>query len=413
LFLYQEEKSKREMVYSLHKPFLGVTEACQELRSGHMLLIYDESQEQTAILCLAAQFATTEQVQRLLHITHGTIQALLSSNRLDTLHILPEQTHTDPFHAMKTANESQLYTPREDAETLRVLVNPMTRPADVAKLAPLPYLRAHPGGILSRRSYAEALLDLLRIAGLEAGMGLGTINISQAATPHHTLLELAEKWQVGIFSLDELVSYRKEHHVSLITETDLPTKLASFRLQYFQEIESGQPYLALLLGNLQNSSQHPPLLRLHSACATGDIFGSQLCDCQAQLHSALQAIVAEGRGALLYLPQEGRGIGLGAKLQAYQLQRQGYDTIEANELLGYPVDARDYSSALEILRELGLLHVRLLTNNPDKITALQQDGITVERVPLEIPPTITNLHYLQTKHQHLGHLFSILEQEHD
>jgi 3,4-dihydroxy 2-butanone 4-phosphate synthase/GTP cyclohydrolase II len=123
----------------------------------------------------------------------------------------------------------------------------------------------------------------------------------------------------------------------------------------------------------------------------------------------LQAIEAEGRGALLYLPQEGRGIGLGAKLQAYQLQRQGYDTIEANELLGYPVDARDYSSTLEILRELGLLHVRLLTNNPDKITALQQGGIAVERVPLEIPPTITNLHYLQTKHQHLGHLLSLLE----
>jgi 3,4-dihydroxy 2-butanone 4-phosphate synthase/GTP cyclohydrolase II len=285
----------------------------------------------------------------------------------------------------------------------------MTRPADVARLAPLPYLRAHPGGILSRRGYAEALLDLLRIAGLEAGMGLGTIDISQAATPQHTLLELAEKWQIGIFSLDELVSYRKEHRVSLITQTELPTRLASFRLQYFQEIESGQPYLALLLGDLQNSSQHPPLLRLHSACATGDIFGSQLCDCQAQLHSALQAIEAEGRGALLYLPQEGRGIGLGAKLQAYQLQRQGYDTIEANELLGYPVDARDYSSTLEILRELGLLHVRLLTNNPDKITALQQGGIAVERVPLEIPPTITNLHYLQTKHQHLGHLLSLLE----
>jgi 3,4-dihydroxy 2-butanone 4-phosphate synthase/GTP cyclohydrolase II len=404
------------MVSSLHEigPFLSVPAACQELRSGRMLLIYDECQAHTAMLCLAAQFATIERIQQLQHITHGAVQVLLAGNRLEALHILPEQTCTDPFHAQSTASEPQQYTARAYAETLRALVNPLTRPDDVAELVPLPYLRAHPGGILSRRGYAEALHDLLRIAGLEAGMVSGAIDMSQATEPHYTLRELAEKWQIGIISLDELVSYRKEHHVSLITETDLPTELAPFRLQYFQEIESGQPYLALLLGDVRPDPQHPqqpPLLRLHSACATGDLFGSQRCDCQAQLHSALQTIAAEGRGVLLYLPQEGRGIGLAAKLQAYQLQQQGYDTIEANEMLGYPVDARDYSCALEILRELGLLHVRLMTNNPDKITSLQQGGITVERVPLELPPTSTNLHYLQTKHQHLGHLFSILEQE--
>jgi 3,4-dihydroxy 2-butanone 4-phosphate synthase/GTP cyclohydrolase II len=399
------------MVYSLHRPFLSVAAACQELRSGHMLLIYDERQPHTAILCLVAQFATTEQVQLLQHITHGTLQALLSGNRLDTLHILPEQVYADPFEIPGPTSEPEQHTPRDYAETLRALVNPTTQPGDLARLAPLPYLRAHPGGILSKRGYAEALLDLLRIAGLEAGMGLGTIDLSCTATPLNALHELAVRWQLGIFSLDELISYRKEHRVSLVTETDLPTKLATFHLKYFQEIESGQPYLALLLGDLRHSLPRPPLLRLHSSCATGDILGSQLCDCQAQLHAALQAIAAEGQGALLYLPQEGRGIGLAGKLQAYQLQGQGYDTIEANELLGYPIDARDYSCALEILRELGLLRVRLLTNNPDKITALQQGGIVVERVPLEIAPTINNLHYLQTKHQHLGHLFSILAQE--
>jgi 3,4-dihydroxy 2-butanone 4-phosphate synthase/GTP cyclohydrolase II len=394
------------MVDSPHRPFLSVPAACQELQSGHMVLVYDEHQLHTALLCLAAQFATIERIQHLQHITHGAIQVLLTGNRLEALHILPEQTYTDPFCVPNASEEPEQHTPHAWVETLQALVNPLTQPGDLAGLIALPYLRAHPGGLLSRRGYVEALYDLLRIAGLGAGMVSGSIDMRLHILSHGTLCELAEQWQIGIISLDELVSYRKEHHVSLVTETTLPTELAPFRLQYFQEIETGQPYLALLLGELSPGAQQPPLLRLHSACATGDLFGSQRCDCQAQLHGALQAIASEGRGALLYLPQEGRGIGLTAKLQAYQLQQQGYDTIQANKLLGYPVDARDYRLALEILRELGLLHVRLMTNNPDKIMALQQGGITVERVPLEIPPTSVNLSYLQTKHQQLGHLFS-------
>ena len=177
---------------------------------------------------------------------------------------------------------------------------------------------------------------------------------------------------------------------------------------HYREIASGLDYLALLLGEVREDT--PTLLRLHSACMTGDLFGSQRCDCQAQLHAAMRAIAAEGHGALLYLPQEGRGIGLAAKLQAYGLQEQGYDTVEANEHLGYPADARNYQSAVEILRDLGITSARLLTNNPAKIQALHEHGINVERMPLETSPTGNNRYYLQTKRQRFGHLFTELSE---
>jgi 3,4-dihydroxy 2-butanone 4-phosphate synthase/GTP cyclohydrolase II len=222
------------------------------------------------------------------------------------------------------------------------------------------------------------------------------------------LLDLARTWELGLLSVDAIARYRQEHAMSCISQTQLPTPEATFQLLHYREIETGRDYLVLALGDLREQQERPPLLRLHSACLTGDLFGSQRCDCQAQMHAALQVIATEGRGVLLYLPQEGRGIGLAGKLQAYVLQEQGYDTIEANEQLGYPSDARTYTSAVEILRDLGITSARLLTNNPTKTQALREGGIVVERVPLEIPPTGDNLHYLQTKHQRLGHLLTLL-----
>lgn len=201
-----------------------------------------------------------------------------------------------------------------------------------------------------------------------------------------------------------------QQNIRLLTETQLPTKEALFRLRHYEDGASGDAYLALLLGNLTARQDRPPLLRLHSACTTGDIFGSQRCDCQAQMHAALQAIAEEGRGLLLYLPQEGRGIGLAAKLQAYRLQELGYDTVDANQHLGYPVDARSYTTAIAVLQDMQIEQARLMTNNPEKIAALQEHGIRVERVPLEIPPTASNFAYLQTKRERMGHLFqNVLE----
>ena len=196
--------------------------------------------------------------------------------------------------------------------------------------------------------------------------------------------------------------------IRLLSETQLPTKEALFHLRHYQEIASGEAYLVLLLGDLTESQEQPPLLRLHSSCTTGDIFGSQRCDCQAQMHAALQAIAEEARGIFLYLPQEGRGIGLAGKLQAYKLQEQGYDTVDANQHLGYPVDARNYTTAVAILQEMQIKHARLMTNNPEKIEALQAHGIRTERVPLEIPPTASNFAYLRTKRERMGHLLQSL-----
>lgn len=198
--------------------------------------------------------------------------------------------------------------------------------------------------------------------------------------------------------------------VHLLSEIQLPTREALFRLRHYEECASGEAYLVLLLGSLAESLDYPPLLRLHSSCVTGDVFGSQRCDCQAQMHAALQAIAQEGRGIFLYLPQEGRGIGLAGKLQAYKLQEQGYDTVDANQHLGYPVDARNYTTAVAILQDLQIKQARLMTNNPEKIAALQAHGISIERIPLEVPPTTSNFAYLQTKRARMGHLLQRLSE---
>jgi 3,4-dihydroxy 2-butanone 4-phosphate synthase/GTP cyclohydrolase II len=245
----------------------------------------------------------------------------------------------------------------------------------------------------------------MRIAGLEPGAVICEIlDENGEAARGQALVDLARKWKIGILSVEAIALYRRTHGISLISETSLPTSEATFKLLHYRDIETNLDYIALLLSDVPNLS--PMLVRIHSACATGDIFGSQRCDCQSQLHAAMQAIAAEGCGLLLYLPQEGRGIGLAGKLQAYRLQEQGYDTVEANEHLGYPVDARTYDCATEILRDLGIRSVRLMTNSPTKLQALRDCGFTVERVPLEVQSTEDNLYYLQTKQRRLGHLLT-------
>jgi 3,4-dihydroxy 2-butanone 4-phosphate synthase/GTP cyclohydrolase II len=341
---------------------------------------------------------------------------VLSGKRQDALHLLPEQFDDRRQTALSTAEGVIKYNGHladHYATTIRTLMQAGTRPDNIMRLEDLHIVRPHPGGILQRRGMAEAALDLMRIAGLEEGAVLCPTGIfTMDPDAFEALNYLATHQQINLLSINTLLRYRKEHRVSLITETSLPTAEAPFRLLHFQEIETGEPYLVLTLGDIRDSRNSPPLLRLHSSCTTGDIFGSQRCDCQAQMHSALHQIAQEGRGIFLYLPQEGRGIGLAGKLQAYVLQEQGYDTLEANERLGYPIDARDYSCALEILHEMGISAVRLLTNNPEKIQAVRESGIAVESVPLQTKPTPSNLRYLQTKQQRFGHmLFSLQESE--
>ena len=392
---------------------ITIEEAVNELQEGRMVLICDDdTRENEADLCMAAQFATAEKVNFIIRSACGLLCVALAGERLDALRLPLLETTGNPLHGTAfTASVDARYgtttgiSARDRAITIRALVDPTTQPADLARPGHVFPLRARPGGTLERRGHTEAAVDLMQIAGLELGAIICEVLDSDGeAARGETLEEMANSWQIGMITVEDIVRYRQQHCVSKVSEVALPLLDTTFQLHHYREFDTGRDYLALVLGDLDEDTP-PPLLRLHSACATGDIFGSQRCDCQAQLHIALRAIIAEGRGMLLYLPQEGRGIGLSGKLQAYRLQEQGYDTVEANERLGYPVDARTYTSAVEILHTLGITAARVMTNNPAKLSALQEGGITIERVPLETIPTAENITYLHTKRQHFGHMF--------
>jgi 3,4-dihydroxy 2-butanone 4-phosphate synthase / GTP cyclohydrolase II len=401
---------------------ITVGEAVRELRAGRMVLICDDdNREHEADLCLAAQFATPEAINFFAHAACGLICVALAGERLDALRIPLAERGGDPLQGTAfTASVDALQgtttgiSARDRAITARTLVDPTTRPSDLVRPGHVFPLRAQPGGTLERRGHTEAAVDLMRIAGLEPGAVICEVLDDRGeAARGEVLNDFARTRGLGIISVDAIAYYRAEHRVSLLAETQLPTPEAIFRLLHYRELETNRDYLALVLGDIGNEQEQPPLLRLHSACMTGDLFGSQRCDCQAQMHAALRMIAAEGRGMLLYLPQEGRGIGLAAKLQAYTLQEQGWDTVEANERLGYPVDARTYTSAIAILHECGITRARLLTNNPAKLQALEEGGITVERAPLKIAPNAENMRYLQTKQMRLGHLLTSRTREED
>ncbi|EFH81434.1 3,4-dihydroxy-2-butanone-4-phosphate synthase [Ktedonobacter racemifer] len=396
--------------------YISVPEAIEAMRAGNMVLICDdEERENEADLCLAAQFVTPEAINFMLRSARGLICTSLSAERLAALKLPMLDQSDQPLQgtAFTSSVDARSGTTtgisaHDRATTIRALVNPATQPSDLARPGHVFPLMARPQGTLERRGHTEASVDLARLAGLEpAAVICEVLNDEGEAARGEELHALARQWGIGIVTVDAIARYRSQEQVRLIATTRLPIGNSNFLLRDYLEIASDQHCLTFILGDLATDRQEPPLLRLHSACTTGDIFGSQRCDCQAQLHTSLQRIAEAGRGILIYLPQEGRGIGLSAKIQAYALQDQGYDTISANELLGYPVDARRYDSALAILRDLSLTHVRLLTNNPRKIQALNEGGIQVERVSLEIEPTPENQSYLATKQQRLGHLLQL------
>lgn len=413
---------KKSLALNMPVQMLTLSEAVRDLQAGRMVILCDdEERENEADLCMAAQFATPEKINFIVRQACGLLCVAMSGERLDALRLpLAEGSHwacpdggrplqgtafttsVDAVHGTTTGISAY-----DRANTIRALVNPKTRPEDLARPGHVFPLRARAGGVLERRGHTEASLDLMRIAGLEPGAVICEIlDEDGEAARGQALVDLASKWKIGILSVDAVARYRRTHGVSLVSETSLPTADATFKLLHYRDIETNLDYMALLLSDVPSLSSM--LVRIHSACATGDIFGSQRCDCQSQLHAAMQAIVEEGCGLLLYLPQEGRGIGLSGKLQAYRLQEQGYDTVEANEHLGYPVDARTYGAAAEILRDLGIRSVRLMTNSPTKLQALRDYGFAVERVPLEAQSTENNLYYLQTKQRRLGHLLNTL-----
>ncbi|MBX5449827.1 GTP cyclohydrolase II [Thermogemmatispora sp.] len=396
--------------------WLSVPAAVRRVQAGQMVLLCDdETREHEADLCLAAQFATAERINFMLQQARGLLCVALAGERLDALAIPLAERANAPlqdtaFTASVDARRGTTtgVSARDRALTARLLVDPTAQPEDFARPGHLFPLRAHPAGTLGRRGHTEGAVDLMRLAGLEPGAVICEVLDEQGEPARGpTLLDFARRHGLGLLTIEAIARFRREQRVMLVNETRLPLPEGDFRLRHYRDTRQARDYLALVLGEL-GSGEVPPLVRLHSACTTGEVFGSQRCDCQAQLKQALTLIGHEGRGLLLYLPQEGRGIGLAGKLHAYRLQDNGCDTVEANERLGYPADARSYDEAVAILAELGLRRLRLLTNNPAKLQALQSAGFQVERLPLEIAAGESNRAYLEVRHRRLGHLLTAL-----
>jgi len=395
-----------------------IEDALAAWAAGRMLIIVDDDdRENEGDLACAAQHVTPEAIAFMAREGRGLICLALDSAIADRLDLAPMVPHnTSSFGTNFTVSIEAAsgvttgISAADRAHTIRVAVDPASRPADLARPGHVFPLRAVPGGVLQRRGQTEASVDLARLAGLTpAGVICEIMNDDGTMARRPELEAFAARHGLLIISVAQLAAYRRRHERRVVRTgaASLPTRHGMFQAMTYHSAPDGAEAMVLVMGDLLHGM--PPLVRLHSECLTGDAFGSLRCDCRDQLELSLAQIAHEGRGAVIYLRQEGRGIGLHNKLRAYALQEQGLDTVEANERLGLPVDARDYAIAARILADLGVECIRLLTNNPDKLAALTEDGIMVtERVPLHANPTPHNLGYLAAKRHKLGHLLEEL-----
>jgi len=390
-----------------------IQQALDELRAGRFVVVVDdESREREADLVLAAQHATPAAINFMAREACGLICVAMHGRRMDQLGIPPMVSPENNTSAHGTAfgvpvdAASGITTgisAYDRAHTIRLLADPSSTPGDFIMPGHVFPLRAREGGVLERRGHTEAAVDLMVMAELQPVAAICEIMAPNGRMVWgEELEEFAHRHNLMLVTVQEVADARaaeSEGTLGKVRPVKLPTSHGEFTLVAYTAPDSREPHLALIHGDPGSS----PLVRLHSECFTGDVLGSERCDCGPQLDRALQMIAAQG-GILLYLRQEGRGIGLLNKLRAYALQDEGLDTVEANEHLGFQPDERDYAVAAEILRDLGVSSVRLLTNNPRKIEGLRAHGIeVVERVPLEVPPRRHNLRYLQTKKLKLGH----------
>ena len=397
--------------------FDPIPDILSELKAGRQVVVVDDAdRENEGDLVLAAQFATPQAINFMAEHGRGLICVPMEPERLQLLEIKPmaveNQTPFGTAWMMSVDARTGVTTgisAHDRARTIQVLMDADARATDLVRPGHIFPLRARPGGVLVRAGHTEAAVDLARLAGLyPAGVICEIMNPdgSMARTPE--LIEFARAHGLKICTIADLIKYRlqSEKTIRRVVETTLPTEYGEFRLVLFESLIDGQQHAALTLGNIH---EPPVLVRVHSSCLTGDVFGSWRCDCGPQLTRALELVGEHGKGVILYLRQEGRGIGLANKLKAYALQDQGMDTVEANQALGFHPDLRDYGIGAQILVDLGLSQIRLMTNNPRKVVGLEGFGLTlVERVPLEIPATPTNAKYLRAKRDKLGHL--LLEQ---
>lgn len=401
--------------------FNTIQEITQDLKNGRMVIVVDdEDRENEGDLVMSASFAKPQDINFMAKFGRGLICVPMEEDRLKDLGLEPmlkDKAHSgkdDPYATawMISTDASRGITTgisaHDRARTIEVLINPQTKTEDLARPGHMFPLRARRGGVLVRAGHTEAAIDLMKLSGLyPAGAICEIMNEDGSMSRMPQLLEFAKKHNLKICSIASLIEYRRrsEKLVERIAETILPTDSGSYRLILYRDLTNNKVHTALIMGELDKSAV---LVRVHSECLTGDVFGSLRCDCGKQLKKAMQIIGREGKGVVLYMNQEGRGIGLVDKIRAYSLQDNGLDTVEANQALGHKADLRDYGIGAQILVDLGLKDIRLLTNNPRKIVGLEGYGLSViERAALEIEPNPINYKYLKTKKEKLGHNLNI------
>lgn len=396
-----------------------IEEALEELRTGRMIIVVDdEDRENEGDLVLAAEKATPEAVNFMVTHGRGLICVALTGERLEALRIpmmVPPEGNTSRFQTAFTLSvDAQRGTTtgisaHDRAVTIRALADPATWPEDLVMPGHIFPLRARDGGVLVRAGHTEAAVDLARLAGMTPAGVICEILAEDGSMARLPQLEdFAATHGLKIITIADLIAYRRRYEklVRCVARAHLPTRHGEFIALVYEDIITGMHHLALVMGDVADG--RPVLVRVHSECLTGEVFGSLRCDCGPQLELAMERVGAEGRGVVLYMRQEGRGIGLCNKLRAYALQEEGLDTVEANERLGFPPDLRNYGIGAQILADLGLQELRLLTNNPRKVVGLEGYGLqVVERIPIIVPPTDENRAYLQAKREKLGHLLEV------
>jgi len=395
----------------------NIPKAIEDIKAGKFVIIVDdEDRENEGDLAIAAEKVTAEAINFMTKHARGLICLPIIGQRLGELGIpLMVGDNTSRFSTAFTVSVEAKYrvstgiSAADRAETVKAVINPATKPEDLARPGHMFPLRAREGGVLVRAGHTEAIVDLARLAGLyPAGVICEIMNEDGSMARLPQLEVMSEKYGIKIVTVADLITYRRRHEklVHRVAEAKLPTKYGEFTaIAYRSDIDPDE-HIALVMGDI--SADEPVLVRVHSECVTGDVFGSLRCDCGEQVALAMQSIAEEGRGVFLYMRQEGRGIGFHNKIRAYALQDEGLDTVEANLSLGFAPDLRDYGIGAQILADLGLHTIRLLTNNPKKVIGLEGYGLKVlETLPIIASPNPYNRHYLEIKQKKMGHLLQI------